>query len=372
MTAIPATTIATASTAANEITSAISDSGGKWIRTHDGRIVEYSVHGSQRNDAYVFVTAFLSEHWSWPEPWCEAYETLNIKSISISLPGLGKSSRHPGQKIFEWPQTDLLPILDAEHVDAFVVWGVSIGCLYAMAAVHYFGPSQRVQALGLRAPYLPRSICIAKKLPTGPIEFPTTYDLYKDTFHATVYRYWFRVLETILLMEPGGWMEYWMEHGWLGSVCQSMIAFSNKYPKEMHSLRTKVLQGAMPINGLLYLLAPDVAFILNDDDDDDDDARNRPYLKDEKKRETKEDCDRAYAFPHEWSEDIPVVVWYTAAADDDAYCPLLHGKWLSDDYFQCRWSRVLHGYGHFGAAYIDMNIFFHRLLDGIVPPFQDG
>jgi hypothetical protein len=95
-------------------TTAIFNAGGKHVRAKDeDRIIEYSVHGSTRAEANVVVSAYISEHWTHPEPWDEYYQELNIKHISIYLPGLGHSSRHPGYKISEWPKTDLEPALEA-------------------------------------------------------------------------------------------------------------------------------------------------------------------------------------------------------------------------------------------------------------------
>lgn len=56
-----------------------------------------------------------------------------------------------------------------------------------------------------------------------------------------------------------------------------------------------------------------------------------------------------------------MVVWY---GDDDSTCPPSHGKYLAD-LLEARWTRAFDGHGHLGACLLDMNVFFHRLIESI-------
>jgi hypothetical protein len=77
---------------------AIATKGTRSVRTADGRIVEYSVTGSTRPEANVVVAGYFAATQVLPT-WSAAYETLNIRMIDVSLPGLGLSSLHPGRKV---------------------------------------------------------------------------------------------------------------------------------------------------------------------------------------------------------------------------------------------------------------------------------
>jgi pimeloyl-ACP methyl ester carboxylesterase len=310
---------------------AINAAGGKYVRAKDDRVIEYSVHGSTRADAHVVVSAYISEHWTHPEPWDEDYQDLNIKHITISLPGLGHSSCHPGYKISEWPKTDLKPVLEAENVDKFIIWGGGGGCLHALAVVQQ--SPKRVLSLGLRAPYLPLSVSKEKNLPRGQEEFPTTQELKDNTFKAMAFRYSVDTMRIpFVSAEPGSWTAYCMEHGYFGADYKDMARFTRDHPKEMASIQSRFSEGAISTDGILYSMAKDVAL----------------------------DCPGLDIPSIQLSGDH-MVVWY---GNDDSTCPPSHGKCLAD-LFEARWTRAFNGHGHLGACLLDMNVFFHRLITSI-------
>jgi pimeloyl-ACP methyl ester carboxylesterase len=150
----------------------ITDAGGKYIRTADGRIVEYSVHGNTTdNDVTVLVRAYVADYLNDTKIFDYGDK---IKAISVSIPGLGHSSFHPGHQISQWPITDLTPILENENITgSFVAWGNSLGTLYAMATAQHFG--DRIKALGLRVAFLPLPISKEAGLVNGLPSFPAKH-----------------------------------------------------------------------------------------------------------------------------------------------------------------------------------------------------
>jgi pimeloyl-ACP methyl ester carboxylesterase len=317
----------------------IINAGGKYVRAKDDdRIIEYSVHGSTRADAHVVVSAYISEHWTHPEPWDEYYQDLNAKHITVSLPGLGHSSRHPGYKISEWPKTDLKPVLEAEKVDKFIIWGGGGGgCLHALAVAQQF--PKRVLSLGLRAPYLPLSVSKENDLPRGQEEFPTTQELMENTFKAMAFRFSVDTMDVpFVLAEPGSWKAYFMENGYLGADYKDIARFTKDHPKEMASIQSRLSEGAITTDGFLYSMAKDVAL----------------------------DCPGLDISSIQLSGDH-MVVWY---GDDDSTCPPSHGKYLAD-LFEARWTRALNGYGHLGTCLLEMNVFFHRLIESSIRKDED-
>lgn len=85
------------------------------------------VHMRLTGNANVYVASFE-----------DTFERLNVKSVTISLPGFGHSSFCTGLSVYHWPQSDLLPILKKEGVAEFIVWGWSLGTLYAMSTAQFF------------------------------------------------------------------------------------------------------------------------------------------------------------------------------------------------------------------------------------------
>jgi pimeloyl-ACP methyl ester carboxylesterase len=137
---------------------------GRYITTSDGRIVEYLVYGSQRDDAKVIVQMHGSTTTGGWQCMMNASlcEALNLKGIAPSVPCHGYSDLHIGRKISDFP-LDLAIILEAEGVNEFMVEGASFGTAHAMAIAWHFGPSRCV-AMGLMVPYLSDQICKEFKL----------------------------------------------------------------------------------------------------------------------------------------------------------------------------------------------------------------
>jgi hypothetical protein len=100
--------------------------------------VEYSVHGNTTDDdVTVLVRAYLADYLNDTKIFDYGDK---INAFAVSIPGLGHSSFHPGHQISQWPATDLTPILENENITGpFVVWGISLGTLYAMATAQHFG-----------------------------------------------------------------------------------------------------------------------------------------------------------------------------------------------------------------------------------------
>ena len=126
-----------------------------------GRVIEYYVYGSERDDATPLVLLhgsgstgkYFNRH-IFPD---KVLKELNVKAISPSYPGHGGSDPHVYRRITDWPITDLVPILEKEKVDKFLVIGSSYGTAHAMATASAL-PS-RCLGLGLNVPYLPENIC---------------------------------------------------------------------------------------------------------------------------------------------------------------------------------------------------------------------
>ena len=80
----------------SSIPTAITAKGCRWVRTGDGRIVEYSVTGSTRADARTVVAGYFAATRGACLVDGEPTTRSNVRMINVSLPGLGMSSLHPG------------------------------------------------------------------------------------------------------------------------------------------------------------------------------------------------------------------------------------------------------------------------------------
>eukprot|EP00854_Cymbomonas_tetramitiformis_P019113 gene19113-22854_t len=132
--------------------------GGKYVQLSDGRIVEYFVYGSEATDARVLVqiNGSMGTGWMFGQfpASVQKLKELNVKGLSITVPGHGYSSAQAGRKIGDWAKDDVEPVLMAEGVTGlFMVEGTSFGSSHAMAVAAHFG--ERVSALHLHVPYLP-------------------------------------------------------------------------------------------------------------------------------------------------------------------------------------------------------------------------
>jgi pimeloyl-ACP methyl ester carboxylesterase len=149
---------------------------------------EYSVHGKcndDDDDVPVIVNPYCAEYLIFDKcqdaaPLLVDYSTANYKVIPISLPGIGNSDLHPGHRVADWPETDLLPILQQENVTGkFHMCGISLGSLYAVATAQALGG--RIASLGLRVPLVPLPLSEPLGLPNGQPKFPTSDELAKNT-----------------------------------------------------------------------------------------------------------------------------------------------------------------------------------------------
>lgn len=307
----------------------ITAKGHRWIRTGDGRIVEYSVTGSTRADARTVVAGYFATTQVSPT-WTKAFEDLNIRMINVSLPGLGLSSLHPGRVVADWPKTDVDPILEAEGVKEFWVYGVSYGTIHAMAVAQYYGPS-RVRAMGLRVPYFGQPLSKELGLPNGQPVFPTTDEVRRNTLEVRKWRFAFNEILGNPQDENESGLEYPEE---MKAVMERLAedadrfyaALARDYPAELKAMESNTR--TFPTEAMLYMMAKDVAMDL-------------PGLD---PRNVELSGDR-------------VVVWY---ASDDEDCHPSHGEWLAKHYKAK--TRVFEGYGHLGGAVIDHPQFLAELV----------
>lgn len=244
-------------------TDKVTAKGCRWLRTADDRIVEYSVSGSQRPDARVLVSGYFA---GMPEPtsWKQAFEALNVKVIELSYPGLGLSSLHPGRRIAEWPKTDLEPVLEAEGVEEFTVYGYSYGTPHAMAVAQYFGP-ERVQAMGLRVPYFGLPLSTELGLPNGQARFPTTDEVQRNTLKVKALRSMINLGRPFMraFINPNKLLAGLMKRGALGAMARGQAMLNSDYPEEVEAL--KGIADAMFLykaDSMLYMMAQDVALDL--------------------------------------------------------------------------------------------------------------
>ena len=307
----------------------ITAKGCRWVRAQDGRVVEYSVTGSARPDARTVVAGYFAVTEE-PASWTQAYESLNVRMINVSLPGLGMSSLHPGRKVAEWPQTDLDPILEAEDVRDFHVYGVSYGTIHAMAVAQHCGPG-RVRTMGLRVPYFGLPLSGELGLPDGQPRLPVTEEVERNTLDVRRWRVGFgRTMglpadEGDENLEPPEVFAAQLE-AMAEPAAHSYAAMSRDYPEELEVLGRSTIS----LDAMMYMMARDVALDLPGLD-----PRNVELAGDR------------------------VVVWYAA---DDEDCPPSHGKWLAE-HFGAR-TRVFEGYGHIGGAMIDHAGFIRELTGG--------
>ena len=304
----------------------ITAKGCRWVRADDGRIVEYSVTGSTRADARTVVAGYFAVTRE-PTSWTGAYNSLNVRMINVSLPGLGMSSLHPGRRVAEWPKTDLDAILEAEAVEDFHVYGVSYGTIHAMAVAQHYGPG-RVRTMGLRVPYFGLPLSEELGLPEGQPRLPVTEEVERNTLEVRRCRVGFGRAMGLPVDEGDEDLEppeaFAAQLGAMAEpAARSYAAMSRDYPEELKTFE----RNTIPLDAMMYMMARDVALDL-------------PGLD---PRNVELSGDR-------------VVVWYAA---DDEDCPPSHGKWLAE-HFGAR-TRVFDGYGHIGGALIDHAGFLKEL-----------
>jgi len=155
--------------------------GGKVVQSTDGRLIEYFVWGSQKDDALPLILCHPSGATGKMMQWLyrkEVMEKLNLKAIAITYPGHGWSDPNNGRSISTWPRQDVVPVLDAEYVGRFIVQGYSYGTAHAMSCGVFFGPD-RCLAIGLNCPFLPIDICTEFDMRCHGAILPRARDLSK-------------------------------------------------------------------------------------------------------------------------------------------------------------------------------------------------
>ena len=129
--------------------------GAKLALDQNGRKIEYFTYGSSDTNALVVINI----HGSGLDGTFEklvhqkSCKELNVRGISISLPGYGNTDVKIGRSVIDWASEDLNAVLNLENVNEFMITGHSQGNPHAMAAAFHF--KERCVGLGLNAPLLP-------------------------------------------------------------------------------------------------------------------------------------------------------------------------------------------------------------------------
>ena len=331
--------------------SKIEADGGKWIRLEDGRIVEYFLSGSSSPDATVLVDCpggnCTGHMFSAFPSWNRVAESLNYRVISVSYPGFGYSSIHPGRSIKDWPITDLLPILRKENVEEFAVTGISFGSCHALATAWNFAQKREDDknsgitciGLGLRVPYLGSESCEELNLKNHITVGYTTASA-NTTLLGTIAA---RVF-TMFASKPGDAFKS------PGPMMRAFVNFLN--PGALDKLEHLLVEHSDLMNtckrdmdrcvvhtdqGILYNYATDTL------------------------------VDHGFIVT-EIRSDLPVYLWY---AEDDEDCPPSHGMWIANkntddsNHFTNVSSRAFNNYGHIGTAFLDHEEFLKAFHDHI-------
>jgi len=232
-------------------TADIEADGGRWVRLDDGRIVEYFVCGSDQADATIIVdcpgggcSGTLIGRLPNVAEWCRE---KNVRAISPSYPGFGRSTVQPGCTIANWPRTDLEPILKKDKVTGpFVVTGVSFGSPHAQAFAVHFGPD-RVKALGMRVPYIGRSVSEEEGLPLGQADMRFTSESANTTLFGHIAGKAFMAMcsnPAGFLDEPSG-----IKRIFIKSIQPNMLAdltmMNQEHPNEMKCVKEEMERGVI-------------------------------------------------------------------------------------------------------------------------------
>lgn len=285
---------------------AIARDGGRYVKTPQGRIVEYFVWGCRQPDATVAViihgqavTGKCSQ-LLYPE---DILQRLNVKAIAPSCPGHGYTDAVPNRRLALWPKDDLEHVLKQEGVEQFIVEGWSYGTAHAMAAASYFGESKCV-AMGLNCPYLCRDICREHGMKTDAdmiLSERATDSAAIAPVYALLGLIWPIVAKGMSMIED------------------TKIAVKED-PELFAAFEAEVRRGA--VRGV----APHVQEMLNQE--------TNQVWQDPRTLKTKN-----------------VAVWY---AKDDTQCPPEHGKWLAElfegkapDGVKCNNRAAEYKWGHF-------------------------
>jgi pimeloyl-ACP methyl ester carboxylesterase len=313
----------------------IEAAGGKWVRLQDGRVVEYFVCGSEQADAAVIVDCpgglCTGRLLSTLTDVVQLLVDKNARVISVSQPGWGYSSIHPGRRIRDWPKTDLGPVLAAEGVDGdFGVVGVSMGSPHAMAVVLEYGP--RVQCMGLRVPYLGLPYSKELGLPRGQPDTGFDSTSLNTKVMANISA---RVMVAATGPKPGDVM--------------------TKKPSCMLKCLLGCLQGRESLRQFERIRT-----IENVDKVRDDLNRSGIHsMVGHAYNYCSDTLTETGVDPREIHKDLATVLWF---AKDDKDCPPSHGAWL-EGYLSNVECRIFNdGGGHVDAAFRDHALFFEKVL----------
>tara|TARA_B100000674_G_scaffold195639_2_gene159257 strand:- start:30345 stop:31394 length:1050 start_codon:yes stop_codon:yes gene_type:complete len=153
--------------------------GAKLALDQNGRKIEYFTYGTLDTNAPVVINI----HGSGLDATFEklvhqnSCNELNLKGISISLPGYGNTDLKIGRSVVDWASEDLNAVLNLENVNKFMITGHSQGTPHAMAAALYF--KERCIGMGLNAPLLSSDLTeeIKIKSALGYDQLKTTEEL---------------------------------------------------------------------------------------------------------------------------------------------------------------------------------------------------
>ena len=329
--------------------SKIEADGGKWIRLNDGRIIEYFTSGSSSPDATVLVDCpagnCTGHMFSAIPSWTRAAESLKYRVISVSYPGFGYSSIHPGRKIKDWPITDLLPILQKENVVEFVVTGISFGSCHALATALNFAQEREDHktfgvtciGLGLRVPYLGSESCeklsLKNHLTVGYTSTSANTTLL-GTITARIFTS-FASKPSDAFESPGPMMRAFLNFlnpGALEKLEHLLVEHSDLMDTCKIEMDRCVVHSDQ---GILYNYATDTM------------------------------VDHGFDIT-DIQSDLPVYLWY---AEDDEDCPPSHGMWIANksdedsDHFTNVSSRAFNNYGHIGTAFLNHDEFLKAFHD---------
>ena len=299
--------------------------GGKLALDQNNRKIEYFTYGSSDTNALVVINI----HGSGLDGTFEklvhqkSCDELNVKGISISLPGYGNTDVKIGRSVIDWASEDLNAVLNLENVNEFIITGHSQGNPHAMAAAFHY--KKRCVGLGLNAPLLPGDL--SKEI---NIEGALGYEQLKttDELKSPLNAWWFFTMYLATdLFSP--------------SVPLSALIYADEKIEEdtalvemiSYSIGRSIVRGSV---GSTWETAKDVCY---------------DWKFDPRKIETKN-----------------IVVWH---ALDDNLCPPEIGEWLSN-HFKNKGANVNFkndnmGYGHMTYC----NSYYQKTENSLVKALLD-
>jgi hypothetical protein len=145
----------------------ITKAGGKFVNVDNDRIIEYYTYGSTRSDAKCLLTFggnFSTGYvFGTVKELSTALNELNVKGISISLPGVGFTSQNYGANLSYFAKYDVGAVLEAEGVSKMMVEGMSNGSIVAMCVAYYH--LDKLEGLHLMVPFISTKVAAEENLP---------------------------------------------------------------------------------------------------------------------------------------------------------------------------------------------------------------